>query len=315
MFLLECYKMKNNILLLGSTGFLGTNFIQLFKPGIEETLFTPSRSELNLENISELNDYLKENEINTIINCAAFVGGISFGYRYQADLLYKNTLMTNNIYNSSVMNNVNKIINPISNCAYPENIVTYKEEDFWNGKPHDSVFYYALAKRHIIALSSAFKTQYNLSSVNVVLSNMYGPNDHFEESRSHALGALIKKIYNAHIKNEPSVLIWGTGKPIREWLFVEDGARSLIRSINLETDVPFFNIGINKGISVIDLAELIAKYINYSGEFQLDFSKPDGVPEKTVDGSLGAEILNWSPEVDLNRGIKKTVDWYIKKNG
>ena len=144
---------------------------------------------------------------------------------------------------------------------------------------------------------------------------MYGPNDHFDVERSHALGAIIKKVYDAKKSNINKVEIWGTGKPIREWLYVKDGAEALVRSINLESGHHFFNVGVEKGISVIELAEIIKDKFGWNGEFELDTSRPDGVNEKKVDGDLGQIKLGWKPETNLNDGIQQTVDWYIKNYG
>ena len=143
---------------------------------------------------------------------------------------------------------------------------------------------------------------------------MYGPGDHFEEERSHALGALVKKIYTAKLNNISEVEIWGSGKPVREWLYVEDGAKSLIKAINLSPGNYLFNVGVNKGASIIEIAEMIANEFSWEGKFILDVSRPDGVMKKTVDGNLGKEILNWSPEVKLNEGIADTVKWYKADN-
>ena len=204
------------------------------------------------------------------------------------------------------------LINPISNCAYPGDLNYYQENEFWNGKPHESVFNYALTRRLIVGLGESYYKEYGFSSANVVLSNMYGPNDHFDEERSHALGALINKIYNAKKNNLSSVEIWGTGKPIREWLYVEDGATALIKAASLTSGSYFFNIGVNKGISITDLASKIANALDWSGEFKYNIEKPDGAKEKRVDGTLGEKLLNWKPETSLDIGLEKTVDWYLK---
>ena len=142
---------------------------------------------------------------------------------------------------------------------------------------------------------------------------MYGPNDHFDIERSHALGAIIKKVHDAKINNYKEVELWGTGKPIREWLYVDDGAKALIKSINLESGHHFFNVGVEKGISILELAEIIKDKIGWDGKFVLDTSKPDGVLEKKVDGTRGEEKLNWKPETSLIDGIQTTVNWYIDK--
>ena len=228
-------------------------------------------------------------------------------------MLYENSTMAINLYRASQKNKVKKLINPISNCAYPRNLTTYKEENFFDGPPDDSVYNYGIAKRLFVQLGKSFYQEKNFSSVNVVVSNMYGPNDHFDIERSHALGAIIKKVHDAKINNYKEVELWGTGKPIREWLYVDDGAKALIKSINLESGHHFFNVGVEKGISILELAEIIKDKIGWDGKFVLDTSKPDGVLEKKVDGTRGEEKLNWKPETSLIDGIQTTVNWYIDK--
>ena len=141
---------------------------------------------------------------------------------------------------------------------------------------------------------------------------MYGPKDHFDEERSHALGALIMKMVKAKEENLPEVVIWGTGKPVREWLHVEDGAEAMIRAIEIESYSGIINIGTGKGIAIKNLAILIQKVVGYKGKLVFDVSKPDGAPYKTVNGKLGEKLLKWKPQIDLKDGIALTVNWYLK---
>ena len=306
--------MEQNILLIGSRGFLGSHVRKMLIKKSIKFLEIKGKSDLDITNLESFREFVEDKNIKSIINCAAFVGGISFGYKYQADLLKINSLMATNLYEVANLSGINNVINPISNCAYPGNLTVYDEKDFWEGPPHDSVFNYALSKRLFVALGKSFYEQYGISSYNVVLSNMYGPGDHFEEERSHALGALIKKIYLAKINNNNSIDIWGTGRPVREWLYVEDGAKALVKSLELTEGNYLYNVGINKGSSIIEIAELISKHMDWNGEFNLNTDMPDGVMRKTVNGDLGGKILNWNPEVKLNDGIKKTVEWYVNNN-
>ena len=223
--------------------------------------------------------------------------------------------MALNLYEISRKNDVGILINPISNCAYPGHLTTYVESQFFDGPPHESVYNYGIAKRLSVDLGNGYFEQYKFSSANVVLSNMYGPEDHFDIERSHALGALVKKICDAKINNIQKVEIWGSGKPIREWLYVQDGANALIKSLDLEKGHHFFNVGVQKGISIIDLANTIKKIVNWDGEFFFNADKPDGVYEKKVDGSKGESKLNWMPDIDLEYGIEKTVEWYMVNDG
>lgn len=300
------------VLIIGSGGFLGSwvNKILGEQKHIN-VIEIVGKKQVDITNYLEINEYIQSNKPSHIINCSAFVGGISYGYKFPAKMLSDNVQMAINLYKASLENKVQSLINPISNCAYPGSLDTYIEESFFKGPPHDSVYNYGMSKRITVDLGESYFKEYNFTSSNIVLSNMYGPNDHFDIDRSHALGALVKKICDAKINNNKTVEIWGSGEPIREWLFVSDGAKALIKSLELNHGHNFFNVGVKKGVSIIDLANKIKETIQWDGEFIFDLTKPDGVLEKKVDGTQGEELLNWSPEVDLNSGIKKTVDWYI----
>ena len=304
------------ILVVGSGGFLGSHVTEKLQNNENyDVLKIVGKGQVDITNFDDLKLYLDSNNPEIVINCAAFVGGISYGFKYPAQMLLLNASMAINLYKACYENGVKKLINPISNCAYPGDIATYKEEAFFTGTPDESVYNYGISKRLYVQLGKSFSEEYNFSSANVVVSNMYGPNDHFDEERSHALGAIIKKVYEAKKNNFDEVVLWGTGRPIREWLYVEDGADALINSIKLHSGHHFFNVGVKKGISVVELAEIIKEELGWTGKFVLDTSMPDGVLEKKVDGTRGQKKLNWKPEVDLTTGIRKTVDWYIHNNG
>ena len=303
---------KQNILVLGSSGFLGKNVREYFENNKSEYVITyhDGKKDLDILEDDKLSNYIGDVKPDIIINCAAFVGGISYGPKYPAKLLHDNSKMILNIYNTCAKHEVRKLITPISNCAYPGNIDYYEEKNFWNGKPHESVFNYALTRRLIVAMGEAYYSQHQLTSCNLVLSNMYGKHDHFDEARSHALGAILDKVYKAKINNEESVTIWGTGSPIREWLYVEDGVKSLVKATHLAEGNYFFNIGVNKGISIKELAIKIAELLDWGGNFEYDLSRPDGAPEKRVDGSSSLKYLKWEPETSLEDGLIKTIEWY-----
>lgn len=304
------------VLVVGSKGFLGSWVKKMLLADTNhETLEISGKESLDITKIEDLQNFVSKHKPEAIINCAAFVGGISYGYKYPARLLYENSKIALNLYEISRKNDVGILINPISNCAYPGHLTTYVESQFFDGPPHESVYNYGIAKRLSVDLGNGYFEQYKFSSANVVLSNMYGPEDHFDIERSHALGALVKKICDAKINNIQKVEIWGSGKPIREWLYVQDGANALIKSLDLEKGHHFFNVGVQKGISIIDLANTIKKIVNWDGEFFFNADKPDGVYEKKVDGSKGESKLNWIPDIDLEYGIEKTVEWYMVNYG
>jgi GDP-L-fucose synthase len=248
-----------------------------------------------------------------VLNCAAYVGGIQFGYKHPAELFQNNLQMTLNLLEAAKVHEVKRIVNPISNCAYPGAATFFKEDEFWDGPLHESVMVYGFVRKASWVGSWAYAKQYGLDVLNIILSNMYGPEDHFEAERSHALGALIMKFVRAKRNNEPQVIVWGSGSPVREWLHVDDGAEAMIRGLNVGKTSEPINIGIGKGISILEMAKLIKEIVGYSGQLTLDASKPDGAPYKTVDGSRGSHHFGWQPHRNFRQGIEETINWYIQQ--
>ena len=164
----------------------------------------------------------------------------------------------------------------------------------------------------ILLMAKAYAKQYKLDVMNIILSNMYGPQDHFEAERSHALGALIMKFVEAKQNALPHVDVWGSGKPVREWLHVDDGAQAMIRAMSVASSLEPINIGVAKGISIIEMAKLISHIVEYEGEIKLDLSKLDGAPYKTVDGTRGRSHFGWQPEIAFEQGVRDTIAWYLE---
>lgn len=300
------------ILVLGATGFLGKTVCQKLKD--RNIKFVPTSLSLGVDLRDEKQTLTLFEEVKPeiVINCASFVGGIQFGYKHPVELFQNNLKMVTSLLHASHQSGVKKFINPVSNCVYPAQATLFKEDEIWDGEMHESVMVYGFVRKAFLIGAQAYEKQYSNRIYNIVLSNMYGPGDHFEEERSHALGALIMKFAKAKQNNEPKVIVWGTGTPVREWMHVEDGAEALIRTM----DIPFHsgpvNVGIASGISVIDMANLIRKHVGYSGEIELDPSKPDGAIYKTVDGTLGEKLMNWKPQKNFEEGVKETIKWYLK---
>jgi GDP-L-fucose synthase len=300
------------ILVTGATGFLGKRVCHL----LEKQGLSFHRTSLSLG--CDLRDAIMTDKLfeqlrpNQVINCAAFVGGIQFGYKHSAELFHNNLQMTLNLLASAQKYGVQRIVNPISNCAYPASASLFKEDEFWDGPLHESVMVYGFVRKASWVGAQAYAMQYGLDVVNLILSNMYGPEDHFEEERSHALGALVMKIARAKKLDLPEVVVWGSGTPVREWLHVDDGAEALVRGLAAPRCEQPINIGVGRGISILAMAEMIQREIGYTGSLVLDPSKPDGALYKTVDGSRGQALLNWSPEIDFEDGVRATIHWYLE---
>lgn len=300
------------VLVTGATGFLGKRVcMKLEEKGIDFCRTSKSMG-VDLRERDQTFALFAKEKPDHVLNCAAYVGGIQFGYKHFAELFSNNLLMTVNLLEAAREFRVRRFVNPISNCAYPAKATLFKEDEFWDGPLHESVMVYGFVRKAFWVGSWAYQYQYGLDIVNIILSNMYGPGDHFEEERSHALGALIMKMVKARENNEPTVMVWGTGKPVREWLHVDDGTEAMIRSLDIPKYVDPINIGVASGISIRDMALLIKELTGYQGELKFDPSKPDGADYKTVEGSRGEKIFGWKPGIRFEDGVKSTIDWYLK---
>jgi GDP-L-fucose synthase len=298
------------ILVLGATGFLGKRVCRK----LQSRRLPFERSSLSLgcdlRDPAQTERLLSAVKPACILNCAAFVGGIQFGYKFPADIFTNNLLMTINLLKSAAGQGVRRIVNPISNCAYPGKATFFKEDELWDGPLHESVMVYGFVRKASWVGSYAFARQHGLDQVNLILSNMYGPEDHFEPERSHALGALIMKFVEAKRKSLPFVEVWGTGKPVREWLYVDDGAEAMVRAMDIPPFGDPINIGVGRGISIGDLAVLIKELTEYAGAIRFNPDKPDGALYKTVDGTRGERLLGWKPDTDFHEAVRSTVAWY-----
>lgn len=304
--------MADKIFIAGGTGFLGKRLIKKLKEKKLPFITTSLSMGIDFRNLKQTVDFFKKNQPKIVIHAAGQVGGIKYGIDHAGEMYYNNVLISTHLIEAARITGVKKFISPIANCAYP-NVVSrdFKEDEFWNGPLHDSVLVYGMARKAQWAQTWAYHRQYGMNFVNLILSNMYGPGDYFEAERSHALGAILSKIVNAKRNNLTKVIIWGSGKPIREWLYVDDGAEALIRAISINYPIKPINIGINKGISIKDLSILIKDIVGYNGKLVFDKTKPDGAPYKVMDNKKCKDLFKWTPQTDLKEGIKNTYKWYL----
>ena len=301
------------VLLMGATGFLGKRIAKRFDLlGIN---YIPSSLSLGTDfrKLEEFEQVFKKNlDITHIFNCATFIGGIQFGLEHTAEISYNNSLINTYMFELAKKYTVKRIVNPISNCSYPRDIQgNFSEKDWWNGELDPSVMVYGFIRKGSWVQSLAYYKQYGLETINLIVPNMYGPDDHFEEVRSHALGALTMKIVKAKRESLPSVVVWGTGKPIREWLYVDDCVEAMVRAASVRHFDYAVNIGIGSGVSIKELALMIKQSSGYEGDLIFDTTKPDGAPFKVMDVSLCKEIFGWAPQTSLEEGLEKTVKWYL----
>jgi len=298
------------ILVTGATGFLGKAVgRRLRRDGHPFTETSLSRG-LDLRDRAATENFFAEVRPRAVIHCAAHVGGIQFGLKHPVDVFENNMQITLNVFSAARKSGVARVIHPISNCIYPGRARLFKEDEVWDGELHESVLAYGGARKALYIAAQTYRRQYGLDILNLVLSNMYGPDDHFEAERSHALGALVQKFVTARDSGATHVEVWGTGQPVREWLYVDDAAEALTRGLTVAEQKTLLNIGHGEGISIADLARHIGEAVGFRGEVRFDVTKPDGAPYKTVDGTRAEKIFGWKPATPMARGLRETIAWY-----
>jgi len=301
------------IFVAGGSGFLGKRVIKKLQELKLDFCQTSLEEGIDFRDFNQTLEYFEKEKPTVVINCAAFVGGIKFGMEHTGEIFYSNILMSANLIEASYRLKVERFINPISNCSYPNvGERKFKEEDWWQGKLDESVMVYGMCRKMSWVQAKAYNQQYGMNFINLIVPNMYGPGDHFEEVRSHALGALVMKIVKAKTENQPEVIVWGTGKPVREWQYVDDTVEIMIKALEIEPFIEPVNIGVGQGISIKELAELIKKLVGYQGKLVFDATKPDGAPYKAMDITKAEKIFRPLPKTELKDGIKKTIEYYQK---
>lgn len=302
--------MKTKLLILGSSGMVGSAVLKRFKKNKSYKIYNPPRKKLDLFNYKKIENYFRKIKPQIIILCAAKVGGILANDKYRADFMYENLTIQNNIIYLAYKFNIKKLIFLGSSCIYPRNSKQpIKEEYLLSGyleKTNDS---YAIAKIAGIKMIEAFNKQYGTKFISLMPTNIYGLNDNFHEENSHVVPALIKKIYSSYIKNEKSVRLWGTGKPLRDLLFSDDLAEAIYFITQNYPGSQMMNIGSGEEISIRNLSKIIAKIIGFKGKIIFDKRYPDGTPRKILDNSK-IKKLGWKKKYSLKKGLKLTIDWY-----
>jgi GDP-L-fucose synthase len=302
--------MKKKIAIFGSTGLVGSNILK--KIDTEKyQIYSPSRKDLDLFNQEEVLDWFFENRVEFIIIAAARVGGIVANSTYPTEFLYENLTIQNNIIMSALKSDVQNLIFLGSSCIYPRECPQpIKEEYLLTGPLEKTNKSYALAKIAGIQLCDSIRDQYDKNYYSLMPCNLYGPGDNFDLEASHVIPGMIRKIESAKDNKESSLKLLGTGRPLREFLYVEDLAEAVIFMLeNYKGNDGLINVGSGSEISIKELANIVAHAIDYKGDILFDTEGLDGTPRKIMDNSK-IESLGWKPKMTIEKGIAETVKWY-----
>jgi GDP-L-fucose synthase len=305
--------LNSKIFISGHRGLVGSSILQFLKKKNFNKIFTVEKKKIDLRNQNKVLKYFRKYKFDYVINCAGKVGGIHANNKYKADFIYDNITIQNNIIYSSYLTKVKSLIFLGSSCIYPKNAkIPMKEDALLTGKLEETNEPYAVAKIAGIKMCESFNYQYKTNFKCLMPCNLYGPNDNYDLTTSHFLPALIKKIYNAKKKSYKKVILWGTGRPMREIMYVDDLAEACLFFLKKKTTHSLINIGSGIEKSILEFAKIIAKKIDYKVKFEFDRTKPDGMKRKLVDTSL-ANKYGWKAKTSLEEGLNKTLDQYIKQ--
>ncbi len=303
------------ILILGSNGLVGSSLNKNLPSLIKNSeILAATRNEADLFEMKDTQNLINKTKPNIIINSAAKVGGIQANNTHRTDFILDNLKININLLESLIPHNSIKLINLGSSCIYPLNAKNPISEDaLMTGKLEPTNSPYAMAKLTAIEIGDSLTKQYGHKIINLMPTNLYGENDNFSEDSSHVIPGLIARMHKAKINNSDTFSVWGTGKPKREFMHVDDLTDAISFLINKnEFSKPLLNVGSNEEVSIIELVEMIKKIISYKGAIVFDNTKPDGNPRKLLDSSQ-INSIGWKPKIKLEEGIRSVYDWYSRK--
>lgn len=307
-------KKNTRIFLTGHQGMLGKSILRKLKENKYNKIILITKSKLDLTNQKKVFEFFKKNKPEIVINCAARVGGILANSNYPGKFIYENTLIQSNIIEASKNYNIKKIIFFASNCIYPNNIKRkIRENDLLKSSLEKANEPYSIAKINGIKMGEAYSKQYCIDFLTLVPSTIYGPGDNYSQENSHFFPALLKKVYASKIsRNKKPIHVWGTGKPKREMIFVDDVADACIFFMKKKINHQLINLGGNIFHSIKEYVKILKRNLGCNSEIIFDVTKPDGTRVKRLDNTI-SKSYGWKPSYTFEHGIKLSLNDFLKK--
>lgn len=304
----------STILVTGARGFLGRFVVDKLRENGLTNIHTPTRSDYDLREQADVRLLFQKLKPDAVIHLAAVVGGIGANQNHPGQFCYENLIMGTHLLEEARLSGVIKFLTVGTICSYPKfTPVPFREEELWNGYPEETNAPYGIAKKALLALGQGYRAEYGFNAIYLMPVNLYGAGDNFNPQTSHVIPALIKKCIDAAENKLDEIEIWGDGTPTREFLHADDAAEAIVLSLKHYNDGDPINVGSGAEISIRDLSEMIARLSGFIGTFKFDSSKPNGQPRRALDTSKAKERFGFEAKIDLESGLKSTIEWYRSK--
>lgn len=301
----------NRFVVTGGAGFLGSRVVNTLRQRGAESIFVPRSAQYDLREHQAVLDLLADAKPDIIIHMAAVVGGIGANRAHPAEFFYSNLMMGTQLMHEAWKAGVKKFVTIGTVCAYPKfTPIPFREESLWDGYPEETNAPYGLAKKMLLVQGQAYREEYGFNAIYLLPTNLYGAGDNFDLASSHVIPALIRKFTEAKARGDAQVVAWGTGKPTREFLYVDDAAEGIVLATERYNKPDPVNIGSGFEISIRDLTETIAELVGYPGEVIWDHDKPDGQPRRALDTSRAEAEFGFRAKTDFREGLKQVIRWY-----
>ncbi len=303
------------VVVTGGKGFLGGFLVEGLGAREPAEIFVPDRAAYDLTDREAVVRLLKDHRPNLVIHAAAVVGGIGANRSHPGKFFYENAVMGIQLIEEARKAGVEKLVCLGTICAYPRNTpVPFREDDIWNGYPEETNAPYGLAKKMLLVQLQAYRQEYGFNGIYLLPVNLYGPRDNFDLESSHVIPAMIRKFLEAGERGERKVVLWGDGSPTREFLYVEDAAEAILLAAERYDSPEPVNLGSGEEIAIRDLAALVARETDFSGEIVWDSSRPNGQPRRQLETSRARFAFGWRAKTSLADGLRRTVAWYREQH-
>jgi GDP-L-fucose synthase len=302
---------NQTVIVTGGAGFLGSFVVERLNAAGAGKIVVPRKRDCDLRDASAIATLLAETKPDLIIHLAASVGGIGANRKHPGSFFFDNAIMGIQLIEQARLAGVKKFVCAGTICAYPKfTPVPFKEDNLWDGYPEETNAPYGVAKKSLLVQLQSYRQEYGFNGIFLLPVNLYGPRDNFDLETSHVIPAMIRKCVEAHQNNLPRVKLWGTGRPTREFLYVEDAADAIVTAAARYEKPDPVNLGSGQEIAIRDLAESIRELTGYKGQFEWDTTQPDGQPRRCLDTTRAETEFGWKSRTSLREGLVKTIDWY-----